>query len=324
VQHLEPLEEGPPGPEDAVVSAVSSGGVTVAMLSLTPGPGADPLLVDAASDRAPEAIGLALLRSRPLSGLDRDTHDFLTLAAGNHRTGRVFTGLAKRLGLAGRPSYVGVAARFELNPAVTAGLATALRRHGRVSAGRLRSGTFLAVVGMPLSTRPAGPHRRTLLDDMRATPLPPGGRVSVGPSVRTPADIPRSLAVARTCLDQDAWGASEDVVIDGAGLAVARLVHDVGNEQVVSRFVHEILGELLEHDRRRGTALFDTLSVYLRHSGSKTGSAGALHIQRQSLYQRLAKIFELVGDPAPGSPEYGALMVAVELEAARRLVQNAT
>jgi purine catabolism regulator len=311
------------GPEEAVVSAVTSGGITVAMLSLTPTSGSDPLLVDAASDRAPEAIGLALLRSRPLSGLERDAHDFLTLAIGNHRMGRTFTGLARRLGLNGRGSYVGVTARFELHPKVAASIEAALRRRGRASVSQLRNGIFMAVVGMPPSTGRVAQHRRTLLEDLREVPFPADVRLSVGSSVRILTDIPRSLTVARACLEQDGWGATADVVLDCVDLAVPRLVHDVSNEQIVSRFVHELLGELLEHDRRRGTRLFETLTVYLRHSGSKTDSARALHLQRQSLYQRLGKIFELLGNPTPGTPEYGALTVAVELEAARRMAQDA-
>jgi hypothetical protein len=88
--------------------------------------------------------------------------------------------------------------------------------------------------------------------------------------------------VGPACFEQDGWGASAEAVMDCVDLAVPRLVHDVSNEQIVSRFVQELLGELLEHDRQRGTPLFETLKVYLRHSGSKTDTARALHVQRQS------------------------------------------
>jgi purine catabolism regulator len=86
----------------------------------------------------------------------------------------------------------------------------------------------------------------------------------------------------------------------------------------VTALVDDVLGDLIAHDRRRRTALFDTLAAYLRHGAGKTATAKALHLQRQSLYQRLSRIFEIIGEAAPGSAEYGALLVAVELESARR------
>jgi purine catabolism regulator len=64
--------------------------------------------------------------------------------------------------------------------------------------------------------------------------------------------------------------------------------------------------------------LFDTLATWLRLSGNKTETASALHLQRQSLYQRLDRVMALLGHPAPGSARWGAIMVAVELELARR------
>jgi len=46
---------------------ITSAGVTVAVLTMTPRTGTDLLLLNAAADRAPEALGLSLLRSRPLT-----------------------------------------------------------------------------------------------------------------------------------------------------------------------------------------------------------------------------------------------------------------
>ena len=56
--------------------------------------------------------------------------------------------------------------------------------------------------------------------------------------------------------------------------------------------------------------------------GRKTDTAAALHLQRQSLYQRLDRIFDALGNPQPGSSRWGAVALAVELEAARRRVQD--
>ena len=62
--------------------------------------------------------------------------------------------------------------------------------------------------------------------------------------------------------------------------------------------------------------------MYLRHSGQKTDAAAALHLQRQSLYQRLDRIMVALGRPVPGSSRWGAVALAVELEVARRAVRT--
>lgn len=88
--------------------------------------------------------------------------------------------------------------------------------------------------------------------------------------------------------------------------------------QLVASFIEEQLGDLLDLDRRRGGQLFETLAMYLRHSGHKTDTAAALHLQRQSLYQRLDRIMTVLGNPEPGTSRWGALGLAVEFETARR------
>jgi purine catabolism regulator len=110
--------------------------------------------------------------------------------------------------------------------------------------------------------------------------------------------------------------------MDCVELSVPRFVHATLEGGALSSLVDDVLGELIAHDRRRGTALFDTLATYLRFGSSKTECAKALHLQRQSLYQRLARIFEIIGHLAPGSAEYGALLVTVELETARRAARG--
>ena len=109
-----------------------------------------------------------------------------------------------------------------------------------------------------------------------------------------------------------------DAVMDCVELSVPRFVHAVRDAAVGVHSSATCSGSLIAHDRRRGTTLFDTLATYLRHGASKTETAKALHLQRQSLYQRLSRVFEVIGEPVPGSTEYGALLVAVELETARR------
>ncbi|MEO6020095.1 MAG: PucR family transcriptional regulator ligand-binding domain-containing protein, partial [Knoellia sp.] len=104
-----------------IVAPVSSAGVTVALLTLEPRPGADLLMLDAARDRAPEAVGLALLRSRPLSRVERDAHELLGLAGSGGRSPRRFVELATRLGINDHDAWVCTVARIGPGQGLTAG-----------------------------------------------------------------------------------------------------------------------------------------------------------------------------------------------------------
>ncbi|MGW6624504.1 PucR family transcriptional regulator [Nocardia sp. NPDC055002] len=66
-----------------------------------------------------------------------------------------------------------------------------------------------------------------------------------------------------------------------------------------ARLVETTLAPLIAWDTAHHSALTHTLEAFLRHGGSATRCAAALHIGRQSLYQRLDRIKALLGfDPA--------------------------
>ena len=138
----------------------------MATLSLTPTADTDPLLVDAAIDRAPEAVGLALLRTRPLSRVERDTHEFLSVLLSGRPTERILAAYADRLGLTDRDAYAGIVALVDLRPGVITALETAMRRHARAAVSQMREGLLYAVVGMR-ATDQLVEHRRRLLADLR-------------------------------------------------------------------------------------------------------------------------------------------------------------
>ncbi|MNI93698.1 Purine catabolism regulatory protein [compost metagenome] len=56
------------------------------------------------------------------------------------------------------------------------------------------------------------------------------------------------------------------------------------------------MGPLLDYDQAKGSDLLTTLKIYLDHDGSKQIAASKLFIVRQSLYYRLEKIKELLGE----------------------------
>lgn len=81
-----------------------------------------------------------------------------------------------------------------------------------------------------------------------------------------------------------------------ADLGLFRLLFHIPTEPVLASFITDYLGPLLAHDEKHGSALVHTLRVYLDANLSKQEAAERLFIHRQTLYHRLEKIAELIGD----------------------------
>lgn len=127
--------------------------------------------------------------------------------------------------------------------------------------------------------------------------LPAGGPVTVcvgesarswtdaGARLREVADLaPTSLAPGT-----EAW---LDLARADIDLLIRRLL---GNE-AVERFVDRRLEALEQHDEVRKSELIRTLEALFEHNGNKADTARALHLERQSLYSRLQRIEELLGE----------------------------
>ncbi|QDQ10744.1 PucR family transcriptional regulator [Streptomyces spectabilis] len=63
----------------------------------------------------------------------------------------------------------------------------------------------------------------------------------------------------------------------------------------LAAFVDRAIGPLRAHDQRSKPPLLPTLETYLAHAGRKAETARELHLNRQTLYNRLARISELLG-----------------------------
>lgn len=100
---------------------------------------------------------------------------------------------------------------------------------------------------------------------------------------------------------------------DIGSLGLAGLLAGVARNDVAAAFVRHVLGPVIDHDAREGTALVRTLAAYLRH-GCRPGPAAAeLCVHRHTLAYRLERIADLTGrDPRNGRHllEFG---VALEL-----------
>ena len=307
------------GASKPLVAPVNSAGVTVALLTLTPRSGTNLMLLDAALDRAPESLGLAMLRFRPLSRVERDTHELLVLAgAVGAASPRRLTEVAARLGIDRHDAWVTTVARIGPGHSLVTGIEAAVGGAGRIVISQIDNDLHTCVIALRLRGTTLAAARQVLIDDLRSVALSPHVTIAVGPGARTLTRLSHCLREARSTLDLT--DDTHPVVADAVALGVTRLVAAIGRDDLVSTFIDEQIGDLITLDEGRQTQLVDTLATYLRHSGNKTTSAAALHLQRQSLYQRLDRIMATLGHPEPGSGRWAAIALATELETARRHV----
>lgn len=118
-------------------------------------------------------------------------------------------------------------------------------------------------------------------------------RVVAGTVVGRLEDVDRSIARARAAA---ALPRGEERIVSAAGMTAQLLLAGVRQQQLAVELVREEIGRLADHDAARGSQLVPTLRAYLAHSSSKVRTAEALRLRRQTLYGRLQRIEELVGD----------------------------
>lgn len=115
-------------------------------------------------------------------------------------------------------------------------------------------------------------------------------------------------AIAASDAPTDRW-------VDAARPSVDRLLWRLREAPELRRFADAVLEPLLAHDARRPSPLQQTLEQFLRHGGRKAETARALHLERQSLYHRLARLEQILGVDL--NDEHARLALQIALRAHR-------
>lgn len=122
-------------------------------------------------------------------------------------------------------------------------------------------------------------------------PVPPvvvvgaaGPWPAAGPGLRHAAEA----ASAARGLPEQPW-------YDARRLDIELLLWRMREHADLAAFVRRAVGPLLEHDRTARQPLLPTLQAYLTHAGRKAETARDLHLNRQTLYDRLGRISLLLG-----------------------------
>ena len=296
----------------SAMAAVTSGGILLGGLVIGEG-GDSPVdddLLRAAIDRAPEIFALEVLRGRAqplLTG--RDRRDLLTrLLSGGSEDPSALAAHASASGIRPDVPWAGVAVGpSEGGRGLSLVQDVARRTRVRVLAAEVE-GTAYGLVALPGSD----PHEA--LSRVRAALRSSRGPLTAVGAVVATASAGRSLRSAGQALLVGARGGSGEWPLIAEELVVERLLAAVGDRGRLADLVEEQLGALLRAPRAE--TLVRTLEVYLDGGGSKAATARELHLRRQSVHQRLARIAALLGADLDEPRRQTALRLALS---ARRL-----
>lgn len=95
-------------------------------------------------------------------------------------------------------------------------------------------------------------------------------------------------------------------------LGAFQILLDLHGKERLETYVLRYLGPIIEEDQKKNSDLLKTLKIYLEKNGSKQSAADELHIVRQSLYYRLEKIKELLGEDWMCTQTRLALQLAIQ------------
>jgi hypothetical protein len=159
-----------------------------------------------------------------------------------------------------------------------------------------------AVEGGPGPVRAALPLARAgdgrvedVMRTCRALGREAGAAIGVSGLGRASADATRAF---REAVDATTIGRAllpEGGAIGYSELGAYRYLVHIADEDAPRDRVREAVDLVIDYDRRRKTALLDTLERYLAERRSIVDSARALYIHPNTLRQRLARITELTG-----------------------------
>ncbi|MDQ8704969.1 PucR family transcriptional regulator ligand-binding domain-containing protein [Streptomyces sp. LHD-70] len=305
-----PEPELPHAPS-AMEAPLTLRGVPTATLVLYPGAEADVALLELAQDRAVEALQLALLRTRPPGVQELAAGELVRLAAGENARPQRIRRLGESLRFPPDGQVIGVAVQAAGRPTAFQGLEGVLARHGRTAIDMPSPLGIHALVSLRAPRRSARGVRARLIAELTEWSA---GRtaIAVGPTVPELADAAVSLRAAMECLRQPGGGFAAGVV-DASEQSVERLLLDDSFRGPAERLVREQLGPILALRDGERELLLTTLSAYFETSFNKTRTAADLHLQRQSLYARLRRAFDLLGGDPTGTPRALPLHLALRL-----------
>jgi purine catabolism regulator len=289
-------------------------GVLAARLELELAEGVDPTFIRVAGERSVDILGLALLQRMPPGLKELAGAELMRAVHSGAQPWRL-----EQLGAAAGFAVDGPVAAVMIRSAASGRLRPALDSVLAVSVPRAASYAdkleLIALAGLPREgTRSA---RSSLIEGLGSLEVPEGSAIAVGPLGQGIGEAAWSMAEARRTLDlapragRSAGGSAQ--VRDADAFSAERLAAESIDAGARRDFVRRTLGPVLEHDEQRNSQLLHTLAVWLDSGCNTAQAARELHLERQSMYHRLQRIFDLCGGDPRGTGRLASLHLATRL-----------
>jgi purine catabolism regulator len=294
-------------------------GIPSARLTLNVRREADVNLARIAANRSVDILALALLQRMP-PGLKEMAGAALIRAIDSGKQNWRLQELAPAAGIPVSSQVVAVVVRSPASKQLRKDVQHLLDPGGQHGASYADNAELLAL-GV-LRSGNVQDERQRIVDGLQSLQVPEGTVSAVGPVASGISSAPWSLAEARLTLELAAdVGRSRSAatapgqVLDAQAFAVERLAVQAVEEAQRRDFVNQQLGAVLEHDALRHSQLVETLRVWLDSGCNTAQAARELHVERQSMHQRLQRIFSLCGGDPRGTGRLAALHLATRLAA---------
>jgi hypothetical protein len=122
-----------------------------------------------------------------------------------------------------------------------------------------------------------------------------GGPVIVSGERAVDHDWSRAFSLASRCGAVMRVIGHTDLGATTRRYALYAMLFDTERAGELDRFLADSIGSLLDHDRRRGTDLVETLSAYYVHRSNVAATARALHVHVNTLLKRLDRASTVLG-----------------------------
>jgi purine catabolism regulator len=299
-------------------------GVPAARLTMHVLGDADVNLARIAGSRSVDILALALLQRMP-PGLKEMAGAALIRAVDSGTQNWRLQQLAPAAGIPAAAQLVAVVIRSPETQQLRTAVEHLLARGGHQSASYADNAELLVLAAL----RAGNPRedRKAIIVGLRSLAAPEGTISAVGPIASGIASAHWSLAEARLTLELASGAetsrpgaAHTGTVLDAGEFAVERLAVQSMDVSRRAEFITQQLGAILDHDAQRRSLLVETLSVWLDTGCNTAQAARELHVERQSMHQRLQRIFSLCGGDPRGSGSLAALHLATRLARLPRII----
>lgn len=301
----------PVEPVEVVEVDIALQGMVVADMKIALPPGSDVEMVRIAGRRVADVLALALLQRRPPS-LDNIAGAELIRAVTADEPQQVLVDLCAPAAFDARAPVIMLVARTQDSNQLRGVLERIVTKHTRRAVGYAKQNEVIVLVELP--TAGSRQSRVRLLGLLRREVGELAAAICVGPTVDSIHGGAYSLAQARLTLHLAASSAWRAEVLDSDDFIIDRMIAENLGVDAKARLVAELLGELLGHDAKHGTSLTATLEAWLQNGCNTAQTARLLHLERQSLHNRLQRIFDLVGGDPRGTGRLAGLQMALRVE----------